>query len=154
MRKTLFLILTAVGVLAGAGAAAAANHKVDTNGFGMATTDTDGGVVISGTAAGAPFDGPFTATLAAADGSLPAPGECEPATATLRVNGTRSRFVELSSVDDVCGQYLDPPNVVSQVFTGRYTVTASSQRRLVGTDGFYEVRLTSGNSASVFAIDT
>jgi len=135
-------------------AGAATRYKVDVHGLGTYTS-TATGVTPTGTATGEPFDGAFTATLGANDGSLPEPGVCEPATATLRLEGSRDRFLELAATGNVCGTWVQPPtSVVTQVFTGRYAVTASSQRRLVGTDGFYEVRLADDGRASVFAIDT
>lgn len=135
---------------------AAADPKplVDAGGPGTYTVTAGGSAALAGTATGTPFDGPYTASLAAADGTLPEPGVCEAATVTARVDGPGSRFIELQSTDEVCGQHLQPPYVVTQVFTGRYTVTGSSSRRLVGTDGFVEVRLATEGRAHLFAIDT
>ena len=50
---------------------------------GQLTLGQDGSATVSGPVAGAPFDGQYTAVLTADDGSLPATGEAEPATATL-----------------------------------------------------------------------
>ena len=155
MRKLVVLsALALTALLTTIGPATAASSKVDTDGFGTYVVDGNGTAALTGTATGAPFDGTYTATLAAADGTLPDPGVCEPATATMRLDGTRGRYLELTSTDEVCGQWLQPPYVVTHVFTGRYTVTASSSRRLTGTDGFFEVRLATEGRAGVFAIDT
>ena len=152
--STVLALATATASLLLAGPVEAGpRHKVDTHGFGTWTAAA-GGAALSGTATGAPFDGAFTAQLTADDGALPEPGVCEPATGTLRLEGSRDRVLELTATGSVCGQWLQPPNVVTQVFTGRYLVTASSQRRLVGTEGFYEIRLAVDGRASAFAIDT
>ena len=147
------LVAAAVATLS-APASAEPKPRIDAGGPGTYTLAADGSAVITGTATGTPFEGPYTATLAAADGTLPAPGECEPATVTARLDGPGGRYVELQSTDEVCGQHLQPPYVVTQVFTGRYTITASSKRNLIGTDGFVEARLATDGRAFMFAIDT
>ena len=159
MRTFVTATVTAAALVVGAASAAAApgsggRHRVDTHGFGTYTIETDGSAAVTGTATGAPFDGDVVATLAAADGTLPEPGVCEQASATLRLTGTRGRVLALTSTDEVCGEYPDATYVVSHVFTGRYLVTESSTRRFLGTDGFLEVRLAVDGRASVFAIDT
>jgi hypothetical protein len=134
--------------------ASADKSKVNFNGLGTYEIRSDGSAALAGSATGEPFDGRYEATLVPADGTLPEPGACEPATAMLRLEGVRDRFLELSSHGTVCGQYLQAPFVVTQVFTGRYAITAASRRPLVGTDGFVELRLTVDGRASAFAIDT
>jgi hypothetical protein len=155
-RVALVITITAVALVAGtaSGAAAGGRHRVDSHSFGTYTVDGTGAAAIDATATGAPFDGVVTATLAADDGTLPAEGACEPATVTVRLDGSRERFVELTARDDVCGEYPTETYVVSHVFTGRYLVTDTSQRRLQGTEGFLSVRLAVDGRASVFAIDT
>lgn len=152
--SALALVTATTTVLLAGPVGAATRYKIDTHGDGTwAATAT--GAALTGTATGAPFDGAFTAVLVADDGTLPEPGACEPATGTLRLEGSRDRFLELTSTGNACGQWVQPPtSVVTQVFTGRYVVTAASQRRLVGTDGFYEIRLADDGRASAFAIDT
>ena len=54
----------------------------------------------------------------------------------------------------MCGVFVQEPFVVTHVFTGRYDVAATSERKLRGADGFLEVRLANDGRASVFAIDT
>lgn len=155
-RSLLAITIAAAALVAGtaSGAAAGGRPRVDSPGFGTYTVDGTGTAVIDATATGAPFDGVVTATLAADDGTLPPEGVCEPATATIRLDGSRERFVELTAHDDVCGEYPTETYVVSHDFTGRYLVTDSSQRRLQGTEGFLSVRLAVDGRASVFAIDT
>lgn len=135
-------------------AQAGTKYKVDSGGQGTYTVGTDGAAVVTGTATGAPFDGRYRAVLRADDGTLPDPGQCEPGSATLRLDGPRGRYLELASDDEICGQFLQPPYVVTQLFTGRYDVTATSERRLRGGDGFLEIRLATEARASVFAVDT
>ena len=155
-RSTLGTLAAATVLALSVGAPAEAGQKprLQLDGQGTYSFDAAGTAVVTGVVTGTPFGGTYTATLAADDGTLPEPGVCEPGVATLRVDGTRDRYLELSAADDICGQWLQPPYVVTHVFTGRYTITSSSERRLVGTDGFYEVRLATENRGGVFAIDT
>lgn len=147
--------LAALVALAGEPAGAAPRPRVDAQGMGTFTTVDDGTVAVAASTTGDPFDATVTATLVAHDGSLPEPGVCEPATASMRLDGARRRFVELVSSGNVCGKWLQPPtSIVTHVFTGRYDVTASSQRRLVGTDGFHSITLADNGTANVLAIDT
>ena len=155
MRKTVVFTALLVGtVLTAVSPAGAAKPKVNVSGPGAYVVLSDGTAALTGTATGEPFDGPYAATLAPADGTLSEPGQCEPATATLRVEGVRTGLLELASEGTVCGEYLQPPFVVTHVFTGRYAVTAASRRPLVGTDGFLELRLTVDGRAFAFAVDT
>jgi hypothetical protein len=91
------------------------------------------------------------------DRTLPAAGECESAFATMSAYGARNVDLTLVGMGEVCGTDVQPPtSIVSHVFTGRFEVYGeeTSPRRLEGVDGFYEIRLAEGGTASVFAIDT
>ena len=91
------------------------------------------------------------------DRTLPAPGECESAFATMSAYGARDVDLTLVGMGEVCGTYVQPPtSIVSHVFTGRFEVYGeeTEPRRLEGVDGFYEIRLADNGTASVFAIDT
>jgi hypothetical protein len=58
----------------------------------------------------------------------------------------------LSSAGEVCG--VDPQlpeSVVAHVFTGPATVEGSTPRKLVGAEGFMEIRLGVDGSAHAFA---
>lgn len=129
MRK--FFVLAAVAftaLTAAVGpAAAAAKYRVNFDGRGTYALTRDGAAVLSGTATGERFDGTYTAILTASDGSVPEPGLCEDATVTVKFEGARARFIELVSTGQVCGQYLQPPYVVTQVFTAG--MTSSMGRR-------------------------
>ena len=99
--------------------------------------------------------GTFTAVLSPADGTLPEPETCEPATATFTVEGERRIGLTLVGEGEVCGTYPQLPTYTgTHVFTGRYEVVDAERRRLPGTDGFFEVRLGLGNVGNIFAIDT
>ena len=133
---------------------AAPKPQVNSSGLGTYTIGTDGAAVATGTVTGAPFDGTFTARLRAQDGTLPAEGECEPGTLTLRIDGSRGRYIELSGSANVCGKYLQPPLVVTHQLYGGYDVASSSERRLRAGDGWFEIVLANDGRAGVTAIDT
>ena len=103
---------------------------------------------------GAPFDGTYAAVLAADDGTLPEPGVCEPATATLDVTGPKHRYLQLAATGEVCGTWPDATYVVTHNFVGRYEVTDSSVRKTRGTDGWISLILATEGRANVEAIDT
>ena len=119
-------------------------------------------VVVNGTGHLEERNGKTTDVLVAAvvdpdDGTLPAPGECESAFATLSAYGTRGIDLTLIGAGQICGTWTQPPtSIVTHVFTGRYEVYGdeTSPQRLLGSDGFYEVRLADNGTASVFAVDT
>lgn len=133
---------------------AAKRIRIDSSGTGTFVMDGDGSARISGTSTGAPFDGAHEGRLAADDGSLPRPGTCESATATLRVDGGRQRFVEMTATGNVCGEDPDPTYVVAHSFTGRYVVGASTERRLAGTTGFMSQAISVDGHSHVLAIAT
>jgi hypothetical protein len=135
-------------------AQAGPEYQVDVGGQGTYSEAADGSVFVTATAAGAPFDGWYTAVLRADDGSLPDPEECEAGSATVRFDGSRGRYLELSSDVEICGVYLQTPHVITHQATGRYDVTSSSERRLRGDDGNLEILLATESRAIVSAIDT
>jgi hypothetical protein len=154
----LFSALLTVGTagLAAAPAIAAPPPVIDLRGAGVGsyTLDADGTAHLSGAVTGAPFDGAYTATLSSADGTLPVPGTCEPATGTLEVAGSRSRTLELAATGQLCGTWADATYVVTHRFVGRYVVADASARRLRGTDGWISLILATEGRANVEAIDT
>lgn len=91
------------------------------------------------------------------DRTLPAPGECEDAFATMSAYGARGVDLTLVGMGEVCGTWTQPgTSNVTHVFTGRYEVYGEETmpKRLDGTDGWYEVRLAEDGGASAFAVDT
>jgi hypothetical protein len=154
------LVVVAVGVLVTAlgavPAEAARPPLIDLRGSGPASyvLDDAGTARLGGAVAGDPFDGTYTATLAATDGSLPEPGTCETATAIVDVVGSRERHLQLSGSGSVCGEWTDATYVVTHRFVGRYEVSAATARRLRGTDGWYTLVLATEGRAHLEAIDT
>ncbi len=95
------------------------------------------------------------AVLTPDDGTLPDPETCEPASATITVTGDHRVAMKLVGTGSVCGFYpQEPTSIVTQVFTGRYDVVEARRTKVLGTDGFFEIRLANNGSASAFAIDT
>jgi hypothetical protein len=137
-------------------AEAAPAPRIDLRGAGVGSfvVDDAGSARLTGQVTGTPFDGIYTAVLAADDGSLPAPGVCEPATATLDVTGPKNRYLYLAGIGELCGTWPDATYVVTHQFVGRYQVTDSSARRLRGTDGWISQILATEGRANVEAIDT
>jgi hypothetical protein len=119
-------------------------------------------VVVNGTGQLVERNGRSTHVTVAAvvdpdDGSLPAAGECESAFATLSAYDAPGIDLTLVGGGQICGSWAQPPtSTVIYVFTGRYEVygDGTMPKRLLGTDGFYEVRLADNGTASAFAIDT
>jgi hypothetical protein len=154
------LAVTAVSSLAlattASSAAVATKPLVDLRGDGVGgyVLDTAGTVHLSGSVVGRPVDGAYVATLAADDGSLPAPGSCEAATGTREVTGSRDRTLHLEAVGEVCGEFPDATYVATQRLVGRYVVTDASSRRLRGTDGWISLILATEGRANVEASDT
>jgi hypothetical protein len=96
-------------------------------------------------------------TVDADDGTLPGPDECESAVSTISAYGRRNVDFTMIGGGEVCGVHPQPPtSIVTHVFTGTFEVydVTAGPRELLGTDGFFEVRLAEDGSASVFAIDT
>lgn len=109
---------------------------------------------VAGVFDGDPFGGPYVATYTPDDGTLPAAGTCEPATATLELDGPRTRFLSLTATGKVCGEYGQAGNGPWHTFTGRYLVVDSSPGRYTGTDGFLQLLVTAEGRGNGFAIDT
>ncbi len=136
-------------------AVAAPRPLVDLRGADVGTYSLDaaGTAQLAGSVTGDPFDGAYVATLAADDGSLPAPGSCEPATGTLDVTSPK-RTLRLDAVGEVCGEYADATYVVTHRFVGHYVVTDATHRKLRGTDGWISLILATEGRANVEAFDS
>ncbi|HYO39200.1 MAG TPA: hypothetical protein VER39_06055 [Nocardioidaceae bacterium] len=150
-------LLTGVTTSVNAAPALAARPPlVDLRGAGVGayTLDAGGTARLNGAVTGAPFDGTYRATLSSTDGSLPAAGTCERATASLDVAGSRSRTLQLAATGEVCGTWAEAAYVVTHRFVGRYVVTDASVRKARGTDGWISLILATEGRANVEAIDT
>ena len=105
-------------------------------------------------ATGRPFNGTATYMLSADDGSLPAPGECEPGGANFALTGRGRKELWGVSLGDICGQWVqEPDSIVTHVFTGQYSI-AESTPRLRDTEGWIEIRLATGNTTSITLFDS
>jgi hypothetical protein len=122
--------------------------------YGDAVVNGEGELVRRG-APRRPLAVDVAAVISPDDRTLPEPDTCEGAIATISVYGNRKvRDMTLIGYGEVCGVHPQlPTSVVTHVFTGTYEVLEGA-RKLVGTDGFFEVRLGVDGSASAFAIDT
>jgi hypothetical protein len=135
--------LAAAAVLLTAQPALAA-PRLSFAGLGTATA-TASGHSYSGSLSGSPISGAFSGSLAAADGSLPGLGECEPGTATLRVEDDNGKYVELaSSSGQICALFL-PLGTMHQV-TGRWSVSSTNIKKLAKTSGVLDIRILNGQS--------
>ncbi len=121
---------------------------------GSFTIDQAGTAHLAGQVTGKPFDGGYAATLTAIDGTLPEPGVCEDATATMKVAGPKHRSLHLAATGQVCGTWPDATYVVTHSFVGRYVVTRACGRGLRGSDGWISLILATEGRANVEAIDT
>jgi hypothetical protein len=148
----------AIGVAGPAGAASHRPPLIGVRGGGTWTTDPTGAPVLTGDGAVTvrnhvePHAAGVTATVRPDDGSLPAVGECEPATAVIALTGDRDATMTLEGAGGVClreDQYGS-----TWWFTGRYTVTHAGRKSFVGTDGWFEVILAEGGSGAVSAYDS
>jgi hypothetical protein len=102
---------------------------------------------------GTPFDGQVTFMLRTDDGTMPAPGECEPGGANFGVVGRHRKELSGVSLGEICGQYVDDVYTVTQVFTGQYSIYEST-KRLKDTEGWIEIRLATDNRMSITLFDS
>jgi len=136
---TVVVLAAALGAATSTPALAGAKPRVGLSSTGgTLTLGQDGSVTVTGPVEGAPFDGQYTAVLTADDGSLPDPGDTEPATATVTVVGLRGQHLVLTGSGSVSGEWVGPNAALTHKFTGRYTAE-STVRRVDGTDGWYSV---------------
>jgi hypothetical protein len=120
---------------------------------GSLTLGGDGSATVAGSLTGSPFDGDYTAVLTADDGSLPEPGEKEPATASVTVVGAHGRTLVLTGSGTVEGRWTDQTYRATHVFIGRYTAE-STVRRVDGTDGWYSIGLSDVGTGYAEAFDS
>ena len=154
--------LAAVALTAGIGRADAASSKpvLQVDAFGSYVLQANGDAVVTGPGTLYTHNGKkaedvqVTATLSADDGTLPTGEDCESASATFSITNDEGTVLTLSGPGEVCASFPQPPtSIVTHVFTGRYVVE-DGWKKALDTDGFFEVRLGTGNVGSAFAIDT
>ncbi len=143
-----------VGAVAPAQAAPPPRIDLRSTTLGTYVLDDAGAAVIAGDVSGKPFDGAYTAVLAADDGSLPEPGACEPGTATVEVTGERGRYLQLAATGEICGKWIGPNNAVTHKLVGRYQVVDSSVRNTRGTDGWIGLGLATEGRAFLELFDS
>jgi hypothetical protein len=139
--KPIIAALVALGSVAvSTSAAAAKSPAINLSGqgtFELSAGAAQGDVAIESER----YVGTGRVVLRADDGSLPAPGDCEPGNATVEIEGPRKQAIVMVSTGEVCGQFVSPPFVVTHRYVGRYTVIDARPKRLVGGDGFISVVL-------------
>jgi hypothetical protein len=141
---------SAIAVAGSVTPAAAAATRLSMAGVGSASVPATGAATYTGHLSGSPLSGEFSGQLDPADGSLPGIGSCESASARVRVQDGRGRFVELlADGGRVCSILL--PLGTMQAFDGRFRVVATSEHRLRRVEGALQVRLL-GDQSDVYAI--
>jgi hypothetical protein len=102
---------------------------------------------------GRTFTGMAWATIQPDDHTMPGPGECEGGMSFVTVEGTRARAdLFLSSIGEICGHHVQlPESQVVTSYTGTTYVEESGIDRLVGREGFVDLRLAQDGSAHLFA---
>jgi hypothetical protein len=143
MRKTgglsVVVLATALGAATSTPALAVPKPRVALSSQGgELALGQDGSATVSGPIEGTPFDGRYTAVLTADDGTLPEPGDAEPATATVTVVGPHGQQLVLTGSGTVTGEWVGPNATLTHKFTGRYLAN-STVHRVDGTDGWYSV---------------
>ncbi len=101
-----------------------------------------------------PMQGVVNAGLTPDDGTMPEPETCEPAHATIVVEGNKHVSETLTGDGQVCGVFPQDPFIVTHVFTGRYNIVDTAKNTLRKADGFFEIRLGLNSLGSAFSIDT
>jgi hypothetical protein len=98
------------------------------------------------------LDATIRATMVAADGSLPAVDECEPATATFVVEGERDADMTLRGQGTVCTvRNAFFPAYVTVEFDGQHQIVEAKRPQLRGTIGSLSVTVTPGGFTSLYA---
>jgi hypothetical protein len=148
----------ALGSVNPAAAAPSETPTLSVGGGGNAVADGNGTVVVEGTALVQDkhlrdmLDATIRATMAAADGSLPAVDECEPATATFVIDGQRDADLTLSGPGTVCtvrNSFF--PAYITVEFDGQHQVVDAKRPQLRGTTGSFSIAITPGGFTSLYA---
>lgn len=133
---------------------------VEVGGGGPWAASDDGDILVTGPALvldwrkGDRLPATLTATLQPADGTLPEPDTCEPATATFIVEGERYATMTMAGAGTVCAVVVPfAPWIVTQEFDGIYTIIDSPRHTLRGDEGSFSLTLTQTGYASAHATD-
>ena len=153
----------AAGMLGiGAGAPVAAEpawtSTLFVGGGGLAVSNDDGTTVVEGPGLvhdkhlRLMLDATIHATMAPADGTLPAVDGCEPASATFVVDGERDADMTLTSQGPVC-RVRNPffPAYVTVEFDGQHQVVSAKRPQLRGETGSLSMTITPGGFTSLHA---
>jgi hypothetical protein len=151
--------LAAVVTLAvGDPVAAAPTSALFVGGGGLAQVDAAGSVLVEGPGLVQDkhlremLDATIRATMATADGTLPALGTCEPATATFVVDGERDSDMTLVSQGTVCHtQHPSVPAYIAIEFDGRHEVVEAKRPQLRGVTGSLAITMSTGGFTSLYA---
>jgi hypothetical protein len=143
---------------AGNPAAAKPTTTLFVGGGGIAELDDTGTLIVEGPALVQDkhlrdmLDATLRAAMAATDGTLPAIDECEPASATVEVNGTRDADMTLTSQGTVC-HTRNPffPTDVTIKFNGQHQVVDAKRPQLRGVTGTLSMTISPGGFTSIHA---
>jgi hypothetical protein len=158
--RALGVVATAAALTLGTAApvSAAPSSALFVGGSGIAADDGAGGIVIDGPGSVGDkhlrevLDAHVRSTVSVDDGSLPAIGECEPATAGVVVDGERDGDLTLASDGTVCHhQHPTFPTFVWMAFTGVHEVTDAKRPQLRGGTGSLTVSFLPGRFSTVHA---
>jgi hypothetical protein len=148
----------ALGSTSPAAAAPSGTAALFVGGGGSAVTDGNGGVVVEGPALVQDkhgrdmLDATIRATMAPADGSLPAVDECEPAAATFVVQGERDATMTLTGPGTVCTvRNAFFPTYITVEFDGQHEVVEAKRPQLRGTTGSLSITITPSGFTSLHA---
>jgi hypothetical protein len=154
------LVATALLALgAGTPAGAAPSPTLFLGGGGIAADAGNGGLVVEGPGLVGDkhlrdmLDATVRASWAADDGTLPAVDECEPASATVVVDGERDADLTLVSSGTLCLQrHPNFPSYISLEFRGLHEVVHAKRPQLRGTTGSLSITSRGpGTFTSVYA---
>ena len=150
------LVLTIAGP-----AGATPSSALFVGGGGIGVDDGAGGVVIEGPALVSEkhlrevLDATLRATMGPTDGTLPAIGECEPAAATVVVDGVRDTDMTLVSAGTVCHvQHPIFTSYVSVEFRGLHEVVDAKRPQLRGVTGSLSITTRAGGGFSSVHADS
>ena len=167
MNRTIHHVCTATGAVAAALALGVGNpvaaepawtSTLFVGGGGQAVIHDDGTVVVEGPALvhdkhlRRTLDATIRATMTTPDGTLPAVGQCEPASTTFVVEGDRDSDVTLASQGTVCRvSNAFFPAYITVEFDGQHEVVEAKRPQLRGVTGSLSMTISPGGFTSLHA---